>query len=191
MDSFEFNKYAGAAMGTLLFMVGLNYLTDALLSPKPLAEPVYIAPGFTPGPAKGDVKADAKAPAAPGAPAAPAESLGALLAKASAEAGKASAKKCAICHSFAKGEANKIGPNLWGALGGKKAAVAGFAYSAPLTALGGTWSYQDIDKYIENPKAFAPGNKMAFAGIASAKERADILSYLRTLADSPLALPNP
>lgn len=112
-----------------------------------------------------------------------------LLASASPEAGQKAFKKCTTCHTVEKGGPNRIGPNMWNVVGRKKGGAAGFSYSAAITGLGGEWTYEDMNKFISNPRAFAPGNKMTFAGVPTSEERAALLSYLRTLSDSPKPLP--
>ena len=67
----------------------------------------------------------------------------------------------------------------------------GFNYSAALKGKGGDWTFEELDNFIHNPKGAIPGTIMAFAGIPSADERADVLAYLRTLSDSPVPLPTP
>lgn len=113
----------------------------------------------------------------------------ALLAAGDATRGANVAKKCQLCHDFTKGGPAKIGPNLWGVIGGKRAHMAGFAYSKALTDKGGNWSYEEIWEFINNPMKYLPGTKMSFAGIKDPKELADIIAYLRTQADSSPALP--
>ena len=84
-----------------------------------------------------------------------------------------------------------IGPNLYGVLGRKIASHEGYEYSDALKAKGGeTWDYEKINHMIENPNAFAPGTKMAlFPGLPDAKQRADVLVFLRTKNDNPPPLP--
>jgi cytochrome c len=115
--------------------------------------------------------------------------LSELLAMASADAGQTSARKCAACHTFQQGEPNKIGPALWGVLGRDIASVPDFSYSSALREKEGVWDYEALDHFVANPKGWAPGTKMTFAGIGKAQERADLLLYLRSLSDNPEPLP--
>src|SRR5262245_41184492 len=118
--------------------------------------------------------------------------IAALLAAGNAAHGADASKKCAICHNFEKGGPNLIGPNLYGVIGRKVASHEGYEYSDALKAKGGTWDYAMIDHMIENPNAFAPGTKMAlFPGLPDAKERADVILFLREKNDSPPPLPEP
>ena len=93
------------------------------------------------------------------------------------------------CHTFNKGGPNRVGPNLWGLVNRPKASEAGFNYSAAMKGKGGEWTYDDLNKYLANPKAFVPGTNMQFAGLNRGSERADLINYLHTLADNPVPLP--
>jgi cytochrome c len=113
----------------------------------------------------------------------------ALLAAADPAAGEKAARKCAVCHSFEEGGAAKLGPTLWGVVGRDIAAVDGFAYSDALAAKEGAWDYEKLGAFLASPKEWAPGTKMAFAGIRKDAELADVIAYLRSLAENPEPLP--
>lgn len=113
----------------------------------------------------------------------------ALLASANLENGAAMFKRCAPCHSDTKDGPTKVGPNLWGIIGSRKAAVPGFNYSRALRSKGGTWTYEDLAAYNYNPRQFAPGTSMTFFGIRDSKRMADLIAYLRMRTDKPALLP--
>jgi cytochrome c2 len=114
----------------------------------------------------------------------------ALLRDASPEDGARLFRMCMPCHTGEKNAPHKIGSNLWGIVGSRKAAHPDYRYSAALKAKGGTWSYRELAEYLHNPRTFAPGTSMAFAGVRDNQRIADLLAYLRTLADNPAPLPN-
>jgi cytochrome c len=102
-----------------------------------------------------------------------------LLKSANVDNGAKIFKKCASCHAIGKGEAAKVGPNLFSIVGRKKAAMSGFAYSAALKAKGGAWDIESINQMITKPKDFVPGTKMAFPGLKKPQDRADVVLYLQ------------
>lgn len=152
---------------------------------------LFVAPEAL---AENAVKIDTSAAAAGGATAAKKtgpEPVLALLEKADPVKGAKIAKACAACHTFDKGGKNGIGPNLYGVVGRKKQSTPGFAYSGALTAQGGdVWTYKEISHFIYKPKDYAAGTKMTYAGLKKTQDRADVISYLRTLSDSPAPLPS-
>ena len=179
MDSFEFNKIAGAFLGTLLFTMALGVFSDAVFSHTRPAKPGYDLPAADEGAAEAGAAPAAAAP------------LPERLAKADPKKGEASAKACTACHNFEKGAGAKIGPPLYGVVDRAKASVAGFAYSDAMKSKGGNWSFDELDKFVANPKGDIPGTKMAYAGEKDPQKRADIVDYLHTLSDNPAPLPKP
>lgn len=100
---------------------------------------------------------------------------------ADAGAGKTVFNRCAICHSNVKGAPNKIGPNLFGIVGRKAGLTPNFSYSGAMKNSGITWNAAKLDLYLTHPAQVVPGTRMAFAGIANAQQRADLIAYLATL----------
>jgi cytochrome c len=182
MDSFEFNKIAGAVLGTALAVMGLREVSSAIYHTEAPEKPGYLIEVAETAPAGGAEPA-AVAAAAP---------IGVLLASADAAKGANAAKACGACHSFDKGGANKVGPNLWDIVQRPIASHAGFAYSEALTAKAGQpWTYDDLNAFILNPRGYAPGTKMAYAGLKNDASRADLLAYLGSLSDAPKPFPAP
>ncbi len=180
MDSNEFNKIAGAVLGVLVFLMGVSFLGEIIFDKKKSVKAGYELPGLA-------VVASAPSGAAP---VATAEPIAVRLASADAKKGEGVAKKCAACHQFTKDGKNGTGPVLWGVVERPKAAVAGFAYSEALKAKSAEkWNYDNLDGFLANPKAYLAGTKMAFVGLESPKDRADIIAWLRENADTPAPLP--
>ena len=113
-----------------------------------------------------------------------------LLATADIAKGEAAFKKCAACHTIAQGGPNGIGPNLWASMGKPHGHVAGFSYSDALKSVPGNWDFEGMDKWLANPKKYAPGTKMTFAGLGNPEERANLILYLNSQG-SNLPLPAP
>jgi cytochrome c len=178
MDSFELNKVLGAVLGTCLALLSLNIAAGAIFSSH--------------NPEKPGFEIAAKEEAAAGGPGqqAPAEEpLPVRFASADVGRGENAAKKCQACHTFGKGEPNRVGPNLWGVVGRPKASEAGFNYSAAMKSHKGEWTPEELDVYLTNPRAMVPGTNMTFAGIPRGKERADVIAFLNTKSDKPVELP--
>ena len=104
--------------------------------------------------------------------------LATLMQSADFDRGAKISKKCASCHSFGKGESAKVGPNLFGVVGRKKASSA-FVYSDAMKAKGGSWDVESISQFITKPKDYVPGTKMAFPGLKKPQDRADVILYLQ------------
>lgn len=180
MDSFEFNKIAGAVLFAALVISGTKTAADIIFTSQAPEKPGFVIASAT---ETGGEPAAAKAE--------PAISLAELLKNADAGAGERVARKCVACHSFEKDGANKAGPHLFDIVGRPLGAVGGFAYSSALKQKGGDWAYESLDAFIAKPKDYLPGTKMAFAGIRKPEQRADLIAYLRSLSESPKPLPSP
>jgi cytochrome c len=176
-SSLEVNKMLAAVLTAGIIASGSGVISRIIYSPhmpEESAYPIEVAESGEDGAAE-DGAAEVSLPA--------------LLAAASVDEGQAVAKKCQACHDFAQGGANKIGPALWGVLGRDIAAVSGFSYSDALAQKEGAWTYDDLGAFLADPKGWAPGTKMAFAGVKDPEDRADLILYLHSLAESPQPLP--
>ncbi|UCH49426.1 MAG: cytochrome c family protein [Betaproteobacteria bacterium] len=111
------------------------------------------------------------------------------LASADVAAGKNVFLQCAACHVATPGNGATIGPNLWNVVGRPIAGEPGFEYSESLKQAGGNWEFERLNVYLFDPKLVAPEGRMPFPGIKSPNERAQLIAYLRTLSDNPVALP--
>ena len=178
--SFELNKVLGALLGAMILAMVTGIIARALVNPEELTKPAYMVAGVK----------EANAPASAAAPAGP-EPIGPLLASASAENGKAIANRlCVACHTFNKGDPNRIGPNLFGIFDDTIAqGRGGFAFSSALEAHGKQkWTPELLNQWLSGPQDFAHGTKMTFAGLPKAKDRADVIAFLDSLSDRPEAL---
>ena len=182
MDSFEWNKIAGAVLGTAIFIFVIRLVAEHVYEAEVPAKPGYVVEGVV-------------EEAAPGAAAAPAEEAmpdwGTVLASADVAAGKAVSVKCEQCHDLAKGGPNKIGPNLYAVVDRARGSHPGFDYSSAMKGKPGNWTYDELFKFVKAPGVYIPGTKMSFAGIKSANDRINLIAFLRSNADSPAALPAP
>lgn len=90
-------------------------------------------------------------------------------------------ENCAVCHSFARGEPNKIGPNLFGVVGRPSGMAPGYMYSPAMMKAGLTWDQKTLGEYLAGPQKKVPGTKMGFPGFSDPSEEADVIAYLATL----------
>lgn len=118
--------------------------------------------------------------------------LGLLLASADVARGERTFKgKCTTCHSIEQGGPNGTGPNLYNTVGAEKAHHDGFAYSAALSGMDGTWTYEALNEWLYNPSAYARGTTMSFAGLRRDDDRINVIAYLASYTDNPPVFPDP
>jgi cytochrome c len=185
MDSFELNKILGAILFTMLVVLSLGIVSEAIYVPHEPEEPGYAIAALEPGDGGEVAGGETEVEAVP---------IAVLLQDADPEAGAQAAKKCQSCHTFEKGGPNRVGPNLWGIVGAPMGHAGDFNYSQAMSEMQTTddvWTFEKLSEFLTNPKAAVPGTAMAFAGLRRDQERADVIAFLRTLSDSPVPLPEP
>ena len=182
MASLELNKVAAGVLCAGLLAMASGKIADMLVSPHMPEKNAYEIDTS----AIGDVAAAAARSSGPVL-----EPVMALLADADPEAGLKVFKKCAACHTTDSGGADRVGPNLWNIVGAPKGARDGFRYSAALTGFEGAsgWDYASLNAFLASPKTYMPGTKMTFVGLRKVSDRANVIAYLRTVADTPAPLP--
>jgi len=102
-----------------------------------------------------------------------------VYAAADAAAGERLWRQCQACHKLEAG-ANGVGPYLHGVVDRAKGAAQGYAYSEVLSTMGGEWTPENLSGFLEDPKGYAPGTKMAYRGMGDVEDRANLIAYLAT-----------
>jgi cytochrome c len=173
-DTMKLTKAVGAVCGSLLVFLLAGWAGSSL----------YTV-GHGGGHGEGEELAqaysiDTGAEEAPAESEEPAVDFATLLASADPAAGETVFRKCSACHKL--DGTDGVGPHLNGVIGRNHAAVEGFAYSEANIALSAEpWTPEAINAFIENPKGYMPGTKMAFAGLPKAEDRANLIAYLATV----------
>lgn len=171
MSGLELNKIASSILVASLVAMLSGFVANILYKPKLDID----ERGYQVELAEGDVASD-KIEATP-------INISELMASANADAAQNTIKKCIACHSFEKGGANKIGPNLWSIVGATKARNKSFSYSKALASAGGTWTEEELFYFLTKPSKFLPGTKMSFAGIRKPEDVANVIAYLKEKAE--------
>jgi len=105
-----------------------------------------------------------------------------ILAAADPAKGEKVFGKCKACHKIEDG-ANSTGPYLYGVVGREVGAAEGFGYSGKLKEAADVWTPENLSHFLENPRGFAPGTAMSFAGLRKVEDRANVIAYLESLSN--------
>jgi cytochrome c len=179
MDELRLNKvFAGFLFAALLLMAGIK-IADVMVPHQELAENAYVIEVAE----TTDIAAAAPVDTGP-------KPILALLAGADLGAGEKLSKKCSACHVFDAGGKNKVGPALWNVVNRPLGASEDYTYSDALAGFGGDWNYVALNAFLAKPKGYISGTKMNFAGLKKSDDRANLIAWMRTKADSPAALPS-
>ncbi|MBO6756459.1 MAG: cytochrome c family protein [Roseibium sp.] len=181
MDAFTLNKAAGAVLMVLLLTLGVGVMSDLIFAPTIPDEPGYRIVLAEPTDSTAEVTAEPDV-----------VPISERLLAASVSDGESAARKCAACHAFEQGGANKVGPPLWDIVGRLPGGLDGFGYSSAMVAYGEAnpeWTYEGLDNFLAAPKGYIAGTSMGFAGIRRPEERADLIAYMRAQAETPAPLP--
>ena len=174
MSSFEWNKIIASVLTAMIVAMATGIIAQSIVHPVRLEKPAYLPPGAGEGEAA-PAATEASAPAAP-------DPIGPAMEKADAKRGEQVAKVCLQCHTFGKGEANKIGPNLFGVMEENIAGAPGYSFSQALAAdKDKKWDPDELNVWLYKPQQFAHGTKMTFVGLPKVQDRADVIAYLQTL----------
>jgi cytochrome c len=174
MPAFEWNKIIASVLTAMIVAMVAGILASQIVRPKHLEHLAYVPPGAEGGAAAATAPTE-KAATGP-------EAIDKYMAKADAAKGQQIAKVCLQCHTFAKGEPNKIGPNLFGVMEEHIAVVPNYQFSPALAAhKGDKWDPAKLNIWLYKPQEFAKGTKMAFPGLRKVQDRADVIAYLESL----------
>ncbi len=184
MDPLEKNSIFAAVLVALILLSVSGLVARTLVHPRALEQQAFVLEA-----------GEGESPAAEaGVAEAVIEPVEPLLAGADVARGADLSRKCIQCHTFDKGGPNRIGPNLWGVVGRLVAQGApgspGYAYSKVLQdKVGESWTWDALNHFLAHPQGFAPRTRMSFAGLKKVQDRADLIAWMRTMADVPVSLP--
>ncbi len=173
------NKIITSIILAIILILGINKITDIIFFVENPENPAYQV---------ANISATATAETTSESSSSESGEIMALLASASVADGKKIFKKCAACHSIAKGGANKIGPALWGVLGRKAGSISDYKYSKAMAAHAKPWSLEEMNGFLIKPKDWIKGTKMSFIGLKKDTDRAAVILYMNQNTDNPLPI---
>ncbi len=180
MDSFELNKIIAAVLLVALLVIGIGKLSNVIFyveKPKTPGYAVEVANAVTSSTDSSLEVVEAKV------------DIDALMAMGDVATGEKVFKKCAACHSIAKGGKNKIGPALYNVVGRQVGGVDDYKYSKALSEYKKDWTFEELNGFLLKPSKWIKGTKMAYAGLKKENDRASVIKYLNKNSDNPKPLP--
>ena len=179
MDSFEINKIVAAILMVALLIIGIGKISDIVFHVEKPKTPGYVV----------DVEQAVTTSTTSSAATEEKIDIASLIAMGDLATGEKVFKKCAACHSIAKGGKNNIGPALYNVVGRQVGKVDDYKYSKALSGYGKEWTFEELNGYLIKPAKWIKGTKMAYAGLRKESDRASVIKYLNKNSDSPLQLP--
>tara|TARA_B100000902_G_scaffold353737_1_gene365430 strand:- start:35 stop:574 length:540 start_codon:yes stop_codon:yes gene_type:complete len=179
MDSFEINKIVAAVLLVALLVIGIGKISNLIFYVEKPKTPGYVV----------EIEENISKVSSSAESIEEKVDISALMAMGDVASGEKIFKKCASCHSIAKGGNNKIGPALYNVVGRKVGGVSDYKYSKALTEYDKSWSFEELNGFLLKPTKWIKGTKMAYAGLRKEKDRASIIKYLNENSDNPLQLP--
>ncbi len=173
------NKIIVSVVLTLILVVGINKMTDVIYNVQKPEKSAYQVASTTTATSTSEEKVSQDSQTG---------DIMALLASASLADGEKVFKKCAACHSIAKGGSNKIGPALYNVLGRPAGSLPDYKYSKAMVAHGKIWTAEEMNGFLIKPKDWIKGTKMSYAGLKSAEERAAVIVFMNKNSDNPIPL---
>jgi len=174
------NKIIVSVLFALVLIFGINKITDVVFHVDKPEKSAYLIASTSVSETNSSTTSEAANTVS--------ENILVLLASANISDGEKVFKKCAACHSIAKGGKNKIGPALWGILGRQAGSINDYKYSKAMAGHGKKWSFEEMNNFLIKPKDWIKGTKMSFAGLKKPEERAAVILYMNQSSDSPLPL---
>ena len=180
MDSFEINKIIAAVLLVALLVIGIGKVSEVIFHVDKPEKPGYVVEVEQVSTSSSEMVASTTQEKI---------DIAALMALGDLAVGEKVFKKCAACHSIAKGGKNNIGPALYNVVGRKVGVVNDYKYSKALSQYGKNWTFEELNGYLIKPAKWIKGTKMAFAGLRKEKDRASVIKYLNQNSDNPIPLP--